>query len=35
LYSPLASRTGSFAVAILGLLVIVAVAQWRRNRGGK
>jgi hypothetical protein len=35
LYSPLASRTGSFAVAILGLLVIVSVAKWRQNRVGK
>jgi hypothetical protein len=35
LYSPLASRTGMFGVAILVLLVIVTVARWRRYRGGK
>ena len=35
LYSPLASRTGSLAVAFLGLLVMIAVAKWRRYRGGK
>ena len=35
LYSPLASRTGMFGVAILGLLVIIGVAKWRGYRGGK
>jgi len=35
LYQPLASRTGAFGVAILGLLVIITVARWRRYRGGK
>ena len=35
LYSPLASRTGMFGVAFLGLFVIILVARWRQHRGGK
>jgi len=33
--NPLMSRTAQLGAAILGLLVIVLLANWRRDRGGK